>query len=169
MRDIATAAGVSVETIYSSQGSKTELLLTAVEAGVVGDFDTMALAERPEFAAIGSGSLDQRAAKLAELGTAAHRRTAGLLLALREAAVTDEAAARRLAELDEERRDDLARALTLITGNEVAGELLDGLWAISAAEVYDALTRRTGWTDLQYQTWATDVLIRLLQPQKDIS
>ena len=166
MRDIADAAGVSVETVYSSQGSKIELLLAAVDVAVVGDLEAGGLADRPQFAAIASGSLRDRAATLAQLGTSIHRRTAGLQLALREAAVADATAAERLAELEERRRADIAQALALVAGRTVTDEERDGLWAITGAEVYDALTRRSGWTDDDYQTWAADIIVRLLEPAR---
>ena len=166
MRDIADAAGVSVETIYASHGPKVEVLLGAIEVAVVGDDEAVGLAERPEFSALSSGSPGERAAALARLGTAIHRRTAGLFLALREAAVSDAAAAERLADLEERRRTDLARALSMVAARPVTDEQRDGLWAITGPEVYHALTHRSGWTDDDYQTWAADVVVRLLQPPK---
>src|SRR2546425_12063349 len=55
MRDVARAAGVAVETVYSYFGSKAELLLAALDVAVVGDGRTIPLGERPEFAALGEG------------------------------------------------------------------------------------------------------------------
>ena len=166
MRDIADAAGVSVETVYSSQGSKIALLLAAVDVAVVGDDEDVGLADRPQFAAVASGSRSARATALAALGTGIHRRTAGLHLALREAAAADAVAAERLAELEERRRSDIAQALALVAGRAVTDDEREGLWAITGPEVYDALTRRSGWTDRDYQTWAADVVVRLLEPPK---
>jgi AcrR family transcriptional regulator len=166
MRDIADAAGVSVETVYSSQGSKIALLLAAVDAAVVGDLEDVGLADRPEFAAVASGSRGDRAAALAALGAGIQRRTVGLHLALREAAAADAVAADRLAELEERRRADIGQALALVAGRPVTDEERDGLWAITGAEVYDALTRRSGWTEHDFQTWAADVIVRLLEPAK---
>ena len=42
MRDIAKDAGVAVETVYANFGSKTELLMTAIDVGVVGDAEPVA-------------------------------------------------------------------------------------------------------------------------------
>ena len=55
VRDVAREAGVSVETVYASVGSKTKLLTRAIEVGVVGDDEPVPLAERPEFVALGRG------------------------------------------------------------------------------------------------------------------
>lgn len=167
MRDVAEAAGVSVETVYAAYGSKSGLLLAAVEVGVVGDLDPVALADRPEFAALGAGPGAERAAALARLATEIHRRTAALGLALREAATTDDDAAARLQTLEEQRRTDLGRALDLVAGRRLNGQEQDGLWAIGAAEVYRLLTETCGWTDRQYETWIADLLVRLLEPKDE--
>src|ERR1700759_5486410 len=37
MRDLAQEAGVSVETVYGTAGSKSQLLMRALDVGVVGD------------------------------------------------------------------------------------------------------------------------------------
>ena len=46
MRDVATAAGVSVETVYASFGSKADLLMAALDMAVVGDALPVPLAGR---------------------------------------------------------------------------------------------------------------------------
>ncbi len=55
MRDIATPAGVSVETVYAHFGSKIDLFNTVLDVAVVGDDDPVALVDRPEFAALSTG------------------------------------------------------------------------------------------------------------------
>ena len=72
MRDIAKEAGVSVETVYASFGSKTELLLAAIDVGVVGDDAPVPLSQRPEFAALATGPIGDR------IDAAAIRRALGL-------------------------------------------------------------------------------------------
>ena len=46
MRDVAREAGVSVETVYANFGSKTDLLMAAIDVGVVGDVEPVR-ARRP--------------------------------------------------------------------------------------------------------------------------
>lgn len=166
VREIAGAAGVSVETVYATYGSKITLLLAAVDAGVVGDLDPVALADRPEFTALGSGSISDRIAAGARLMATIYRRTAGLYLALREAAATDREAAARLADLEQRQRDDFARGLHLAIGRTVDERELEGLWAVGSVEVYRLLTGSCGWSDEQYEAWLADVLVRLL-PELD--
>src|SRR5271156_6407204 len=49
---IATEAGTAVETLYSSFGSKSRLLVAAIDAAIVGDEDATSLEERAEFVAL---------------------------------------------------------------------------------------------------------------------
>ena len=60
VRDVAREAGVSVETVYASVGSKARLLMRAIDVGVVGDDAPVPLAERPEFVALGQGDRTAR-------------------------------------------------------------------------------------------------------------
>ena len=86
MRDIATEAGVAVETVYANFASKSDVLLAAIDAGVVGDTRSVPLSHRPEFAALAVGSLADRVAVAARLLTGINQRTWGLRRALTEAA-----------------------------------------------------------------------------------
>jgi AcrR family transcriptional regulator len=166
MREVASAAGVSVETIYASHGNKSTLLLAAVDAGIVGDLDPVALRERDDFTALARGGLGERVAALARLVTGIHERTSGLFLALREAAVGDPALASRLAELEEARRSNATEALTLVAGHAVAEEQRDGLWAIGSVEVFRLLTQESGWNTERYAAWLADILVRQLSPDQ---
>jgi AcrR family transcriptional regulator len=162
MSDIAAAAGVSTETVYATYRTKISLLLAAVDAAVVGDLEPVALADRPEFAALGAGTRAERLAALARLKTRIHRRTAGLFVALQQAAAVAPEACRCLNELEERRRLDAERALALVAGRPVSRQELDGLWAIGIPEVYRCLTGPSGWTDQEYEEWSVHVLNRLL-------
>lgn len=164
MRDVARDAGVSVETVYASFGSKGELLQAALDAAVVGDALPVPLAGRPEFAGLGEGAPAQRAAAAAALLAQVYARAAGLLLAVREGAAGDPALAARLDEDDERRRADVAGGGALVAGRPLTRQERDGLWAITGPDIYHSLTARSGWTVTQYQDWLTDVFIRLLSP-----
>src|SRR5215210_3714668 len=67
MRDVAAAAGVATETVYSHFASKRALLQAVVDVAVVGDEQPLAVAERDEFAALGRGSRAKRMAATAAL------------------------------------------------------------------------------------------------------
>jgi AcrR family transcriptional regulator len=162
VRDVATAAGVSVETVYSNFGSKADLLMAALDVAVVGDAQPVALAGRAEFATLNVGSLAERAASAARLVTGTHARTAGIYLALREAAAADPALSERMREGEERRRVSVEQGMSLVAGRSVTPRERDGLWAIVGVETYRLLTELSGWTSEEYETWLAEVLMRLL-------
>lgn len=162
MRDVAKEAGVAVETVYSSFGSKTELLLTAIDVGVVGDTEPVRLSERPEFAAMGVGSFTDRISAAARLLTGINQRTAGLRRALNEAAASEPQLASKLHELELRRRDNVREGTEMVIGGPVDDDVLDGLWAVMGAEVFHLLTQVGGRTVDGYERWLATTLHRLL-------
>lgn len=163
VREVAAAAGVSVETVYAGYGSKVELLLAAVDVGVVGDGEQVALVDRPEFASLASGPLSERVAAAARLTAAVNLRTAALHRALREAAGQDPAnAGARLRRLEEDRRATVEQGLARVTGRPVMAEERDGVWALTSAEVFSLLTEVSGWAIERYEAWVGDAVLRLL-------
>jgi AcrR family transcriptional regulator len=164
MRDIASAAGVSVETVYSNFGSKVDLLQAAIDVAVVGDGLPIALADRPEFAELGRGSMAARAQAAARLVRRINERTAGIGKAWREAAAGDAELDRRLAEGEERRRTNVAQAADLVAGRPVTATERDGLWAVVGMEVYHLLVERAGWTPDRYEEWLAETIARLLRP-----
>ena len=164
MRDVARAAGVAVETVYSTFGSKSELLLAAIDVAVVGDIEPIPLRERPEFAALGRGPLSERVAAAARLVRQIHERTSGIGRALREAAAGDTELAKRLAEGEERRRLNVEQGARLIAGKPVSDTMRDGVWAVMGMEVYQLLVVRAGWSPARYEDWLADTIGRLLRP-----
>jgi AcrR family transcriptional regulator len=162
MRDVAREAEVSVETVYATCGSKSDLLMAAIDVAVVGDVDPVAMNQRSEFTALGRGTREQRIRAAAMLMTDVHRRTAGLNLALREAAASDPELDRLMREREEGRRSNVAEAMELVSGHPVTAERCDAMWAVLDIGVYRMLTDLRGWTLGQYQEWLVDVIDRLL-------
>jgi hypothetical protein len=120
------------------------------------------LAQRPEFAALGSGSRDQRIAAAARLITGVHVRTAGFAKVIREAAHADEAMADELEDTRQRHRIDVERALRLLLGRKPTTTELDGIVALVSVEVYVLLTEFSGWSPDQYQRWIAETLERIL-------
>lgn len=163
VRQIAGAAGVSVETIYTHFGSKAQLLNQVLDVAVVGDDEPVALMDRPEFAALSTGTHHQRAAAAAALNTAINRRTTGLQRALREAATVEPDLATRLVDMRERQRLTVHIGAAMVAGRELATDEADGLWAVLSQETYDLVTGSAGWSDAQYEAWLTEAVIRLLR------
>ena len=160
--DVAKAAGVAVETVYASFGSKTELLLTAIDVGVVGDTEPMPLSQRPEFTALGVGSVADRIAAAARMLTGINQRTWGLRRALNEAAGSEPQLAARLQELERRRRDDIRQGVEIAIGRPVEDDVLDGLWVVMSADVYCLLTQVGGRPADDYERWLATTIRRLL-------
>ena len=105
MRDIARAAGVSVETVYAPLRLQGRPAQPVVDVAVVGDDDPVALVDRPEFAALSTGTRRERVLAAAALNTAINQRTTPLFRALREAAAVEPVLAQRLQSLRESQRE----------------------------------------------------------------
>lgn len=162
MRDVAKGAGVAVETVYSSFGSKTDLLLSAIDVGVVGDDEPVALSQRPEFAGLGVGSLTDRLAAAVRMVTGINERTWGLRQALSEAAGSEPQLAAKLHELETRRRENIREGVEMVIGRPVDDEVLDGLWAVMGADVFRLLTQVGGRGVDDYERWLTTTTRRLL-------
>jgi AcrR family transcriptional regulator len=160
MRDVAREAGVATETVYAHFSSKTGLFQRAMDVAVVGDDATVALAERPEFAALAQGCRADRIATAAMLLTEVNQRTAGFAKVLREAAPTDEVIAGMLRATRERVRLDIAAGAQAVMGRKPTRRERDGLWALLSVEVYLLLVEESGWSIKQYQAWVAEMLER---------
>lgn len=162
VRDIATEAGVSVETVYAAVGTKAQVLKQALDVAIVGDDEPVDLTARPEFQTMSTGDLRTRVAAAAELSATVNERTVGLLRALREAAAREPALAARLEEARSGHRATVRAGATLIAGRAVEGTEADGLWAVLSPEMFELLTGSAGWSMQQYRRWLAGAMESLL-------
>ena len=162
MRDVARAAGVATETVYSHFSSKRVLLQAVIDVAVVGDEEQVAVAERDEFAALGRGRRAERIASAAALVRDIHERTASYAKVLREAAPGDEQIAEALVATRARQRQDIAAGAALLVGRPPSTEEVDELWALLSPEVYLLLVDETGWTPDAYERWVATTLDRVL-------
>ena len=162
MRDVATEAGVAVETVYSHFASKTALLRQVIDIAVVGDDVEVPLAERTEFLAMGTGSRAQRIRAAAHVAAAVNAATAPFAKLLREAASVDASLADELAATRARQRNDIARGLGLILGRAPSDDELAAVTVLVSPDVYLLHAEVNGWDADRYRDWIEQVLAALL-------
>lgn len=162
MRDVARQAGVAVETLYSHHPSKRALLDAVVDQAAVGDDAPVAVAERPEFLALGRGRRPARIAAAARVVREINERTIPFARLLREAATTDPEIATVLHDTRERQRLDVAAGVGLVLGRPPTDDERDGVWAIVSPEVFLLLVHESGWSLDQYEAWMASTLTQVL-------
>jgi AcrR family transcriptional regulator len=163
MRDIAAQAGVAVQTVYASFASKSDVLLAAIDVGVVGDTRPVRLSDRSEFAALALGSVAERVAVAARMLTGINQRTWGLRRALGEGAGGDPALEAKRGELQSRRRDNIRQGLELVTGTQVEQDVVDAVWVVTDVDAFDLVTRIGGRSVEDYERWLAATIHGLLE------
>lgn len=166
MTGVARAAGVSVETVYKTFGTKAALAKTAYDVTLVGDDDPVPLAARPEMQALlvdpdPASKLRRYAAVARALTERAGPLTAVLLAGARAGEPDLEAMA---ATIDGER---LRGATGLVAHLASTGGLRPGLhldqardllWTLISPDVHRMLVVERGWSPDAYERWLADTL-----------
>lgn len=164
MREIAREAGVAVETVYSSIGSKVAVLVAAMESAVAFEQPSIPFEDRPEIQAVGQGDFEQRATTGAHLATIGIARTVGLHKALREGAYSDPALAEPYAAYLRWRRSLYQVVAEKVHGSPLPRLQGEGLWAVLSRDVYELLVEHSGWTLEEYEAWARSMIVTVLAP-----
>jgi AcrR family transcriptional regulator len=169
MAEIAEEAGVAVDTIYATVGTKYVLFRTLLESAISGADDAVPAESRAYVRAIREEPDAKR--KLAIYAAAIreiHQRLAPLVRVLKEAASADadlaalwkNIADRRAANMRLFARD-LAATGSLRRGLGI-DEVADIVWATNAPEFYLLLVEERGWTPERFERWLADSWCRLL-------
>ena len=171
LAEIASEAGVVVETVYRIFGSKAALFRAAVEALLAGGAGRaeIPVEERPAIRAIrDEPDPRKQVAGYAATQPGIHRRAGPLLRALRDARGSDPELRRLWDEMEAWRLDGQGRFVRMLADR---GALRPGLtvdagidiaWTLCSLAVYDSLVLGRGWGDERYQAWLTDTLAREL-------
>ncbi|MEU0790813.1 TetR family transcriptional regulator [Amycolatopsis sp. NPDC005961] len=148
MRQIAAAAGVSLETVTQA-GRKADLLLAAFQDGFAGDPDAVNLD-----ALVGSAAeLPVVVGRVAE----GVRRSLPIWRAFTTAAMADPAVAAVRAKLAVARRAEIVARLEA-AGMPASGRLADAIGLLTSHEAYDHLTAVCGWPHEDYVTWTAEAV-----------
>jgi AcrR family transcriptional regulator len=159
---VAAEAGTAVETLYSGFGSKSGLLIAAIDAAIVGDDDQAPLAERPEFALLGIGGRSERLTAAARIITRALVQAVPLMRVLHEASASDAASRARRDAYEADRCTVIAGGLGLILGEPAPETLVDSMWALASPEVFTKLTAERAWSVDRYEHWLVETATALL-------
>jgi AcrR family transcriptional regulator len=165
--DVARAAGVSVETVYSAFGNKATLLHRAWDVTIGGDDEEITYHERPEINVLrAEPDLARRLAMQAAVFTQTARRIVPFLLAMQGAAASEPAAAEMLAEIGRQRLEGLSVMAreAAATGQLAVSEqdCRDIMWASTDGVLWQRLVNERGWSDERFQTWLGQMWINAL-------
>lgn len=162
---VARTAGVSVETIYKSFDSKAGLVTAIWQRGLAG--------HGPVPAPIRSDRMQQREANprtiianWAKLTTEVMPLVAPVLLLIRSAATLDPEMAALLVDSDRQRlqrmRHNAKSLATHLRPGITQASAAEVLWLYSAADLYDLLVVRRGWSMRRYRRFLADAMTAAL-------
>ena len=172
MQALADEAGVAVQTIYASFGSKRSVLKELFDTSVVGDDEQIALVERSEWRAWED---EREPVRQIDLFARAQRmvseRAADVMQILLAAAAADAEISQMHQEAEDARYADQRRLADLLSRRD---QLLGGLsqrraadiiWTLAGPGTYTDLVRRRGWRGQDYEEWLSAQLrAALLEP-----
>ncbi|TCN35593.1 TetR family transcriptional regulator [Kribbella orskensis] len=173
MQAIADEAGVAVQTLYFTFGTKRALLSEILDIEVAGDEEPVPTLERPGvLAAIDDPDRERQLREQARIAREIYQRVAPVLQVVANAASADP----ELAELWETNNTQRATVMErLISALAAKGPLRDGLdtamaidiaLALQSPEMYQYLTKRRGWSPSRWEQWTADALITQLLPSR---
>jgi len=166
---VARAAGVSVETIHKSVGTKAALLHRAWDITIGGDDEDVVFHERPEVREIRrEPDLARRLMIQARLSTRTAARIAPFQLMVQAAAGADPAAAAMLEEMGRQRLEGIGvmAAEAAATGQLAVSEeeCRDVVWSTTDGMLWHRLVQERGWSAERYAEWLGELWVdRLVQ------
>ena len=173
MQAIAEKAGVAVQTLYFTFGTKRALLSEILDIAVAGDEEPVPTLERSSvLAAIDDPDRERQLREQTRIAREIYQRVAPVLQVVANAASADP----ELAELWETNNTQRATVMErLISALVAKGPLRDGLdtamaidiaLALQSPEMYLYLTERRGWSPSRWEHWTADALITQLLPSR---
>ena len=164
LADVARAAGVSVETIHKSVGTKAVLLHKAWDITVGGDNEDIVFHERPEVLAVRrEPDLARRLMLHAAFSTQTAQRIAPFQLMVQSAAGADPAAAAMLEEMGRQRLVGIGvmAAEAAKTGQLAVSEdeCRDVIWSMTDGMLWHRLVNQRGWSNDRFADWLGHVWV----------
>jgi AcrR family transcriptional regulator len=168
---VASAAGVSVQTVYKAFGNKPGLAKAVFDVAMAGDDQPVPMLERATLARVRDEPEPHSKLRLyGEFLAEVAPRHVPVQLVIRDAATIDPEARTVWTDLQAER----LRGMTMFADAlREAGHLRDGistdeardvLWTYNSAELFQLLVFDRGWSPERYGRWVADALIAALLP-----
>jgi AcrR family transcriptional regulator len=165
MAAIATAAGVSLKTVYLGFETKSGLLRALWHLLLRGEQDSIPVGEQPWYRAVLEESDPERQLRLNMRNSLVVKTRAGAILeVIRAAAPADSDIGALWARIESEFHDNqraivqsIADRGALAAGLDVA-VATDILWALNHPSLYSLLVRERGWPPERYERWLGDLL-----------
>ncbi len=167
--EVARAAGVAVQTVYSSVGGKADLLIEVVNRTVAGDDRDVMLLDREWMTALRAEPDPRRQVRIfADEMTSIGARVVPLFLMMRAAAAGDPEVAAAWQRSVEVRWQTMRAVVSALHGVRpgLGGErAVDLVWAIASPETYDLLALQRGWSPADVAAWIADAIVAALFDQ----
>jgi AcrR family transcriptional regulator len=167
IRQIAEAAGVAVDTVYATFGSKPRVLTAVIDERLSAGSGAANVMDRPEAVAVRDETDQHRQVQL--LGRYLATVVTGVMPVfemLRSAAAAEPAIAEVYAEMQGYRLQNMRRAIDWIAARGPLRlppvEAAETLWALASPDTARQLMVGQGWSAERYGEWLADVLGRAI-------
>jgi AcrR family transcriptional regulator len=164
--DVARAAGVAVQTVYSAVGGKADLLIEVVNQAVAGDERDVMFLDREWMTDLRAEPDPRQQVRIfADEMTLIGARVVPLFLMMRAAAASDPEVAvawQRSVSLRRDTARAVVRALRGLRPGLSREHAIDLVWAIASPEMYDLLVLQRGWSPAECAAWAADAITAAL-------
>jgi AcrR family transcriptional regulator len=173
MQAIADEAGMAVQTLYFTFGTKRALLSELLDVAVAGDDEPVPTLERPGVrAAIEDPDPVAQLRRQARLAREIYERVAPVLQIVAHAAAADPEIHDLWETNNAQRAVVMERLITALAEKSALREGLDTLMATDVAlalqspELYHFLTARRGWPASRWEHWTANALVTQLLPPR---
>lgn len=171
MQAIADEAGMSVQSLYFTFGTKRALLSELLDVAVAGDDEPVPTLERPRVrAALDDLDPDAQLREQARLAREIYERVAPVLQVVAHAATADPEIHELWETNNAQRAVVMERFVTALAAKtplrEDTATATDVTLALLSPELYHFLTARRGWEPARWEAWTADALVTQLLPAR---
>jgi AcrR family transcriptional regulator len=171
MQAIADEAGMAVQTLYFTFGTKRALLSELLDVAVAGDDEPVPTLERPQVrAAIDEPDPEAQLREQARIAREIYERVAPVLQVVAHAATADPEIHELWETNNAQRAVVMERLITALAGKTPLRAdtpmAVDIALALLSPELYHFLTARRGWEPSRWEEWTADALVTQLLPSR---